>query len=589
MIEVIALIVIFCIPLIVVFIKNTLWDLYFWQIKEYRWDRFWTHIRWDLNKINRNTNIIGIKFILFSATSLLFIAPLIGIFAVLLTYVLWTYESFDFVTQVKKRDFVRPSLKNPRNWIIIFGMLSALIFLIMLITGPFIDIDRNVISDTSMNINSLGNNIELFPVTDMFVMLGLLSIAGLILDLASPITIILFVILTQPLALAKRWRTVRKAKIKLSQLNPKLVIIGITGSQGKTTTKELVYELLKDKYKTVKTPENYNTDVGVAGTVLTLLNKDTEVFVAEMGAYRKGEIAGIAKAFPPDISVITDVDTQHIGIFGSKQKLVNAKYELVDHMKTNGTAILNGENEKLVEKGIKEDSRVVFTAYHKKYLGKLKKLVDPKTDYLVSNKTNISHTNQTIVVHGQDIEEEIKINGIPETYIPNVTQAIAVASELNVSFDQMKKTLEKFEKKLPRLQADSGDNGTIVINDSYSSSRKGFISAIKEMKKYQKEGAKNIVITKGILELGKHKAEVYDEIMDEVAKDINVLITTDHQLAVAAKNDNEHIDIRQSKSNNEIVYNFRNVSRKGDVVLLEGRLHPDIISEIISEDNEGKL
>lgn len=590
MVEVIALATIFSIPLIIVFIKNTLWDLYYWQIKEYRWDRFWTHLRWDLESFNRSSYSIGFKFILFSSATLLFVVPIIGLGAVLLTYILWTYQSFNFIQNVLRRDFVHPSFRNPRNLLILFFMVFALIIVIAIITAPFIDVERNIIQDTSETISSLGGSIELISISDIYVLLGLLTLVGLILDLASPIIVPIFVVFTEPISMLKRWGTVRKARIKLKRVNPKLTIIAITGSQGKTTTKELLYELLKDEYKTVKTPENFNTDVGVANTILSSIKDDTEVFIAEMGAYRKGEIAKIAKNFKPDISVITDIDTQHLGLFGSKQRLLNAKYEIVDHLKEGGIAILNGEdNRDLIKKDKQNDTRTVFTATNSKYVYKFSELVDGKTDFLVTDVTNKTSDSVTIEVTGQDIDEKIKVKNIPETYVSNLTLAIAVARELNIPIKKIKSTLENFDQKLPRLQKDSGDNGTIIINDSYSSSRKGFIAAVKEMKKYSSKDSKNIVITKGILELGKHKDRVYDELMDEIAKTIDVLITSDSKLADAAKKDNEHMNVIKANDNNQIIYNFRNESRPGDVVLLEGRLHPDVLKEIISDDEDGKL
>ena len=145
---------------------------------------------------------------------------------------------------------------------------------------------------------------------------------------------------------------------------------------------------------------------------------------------------------------------------------------------------------------------------------------------------------------------------------------------------------ERFEKlvfSLPRLQFDTGDNDTIILNDSYSSSRKGFILAVNEATKKKTSNSKLIVITKGTLELGGEKKKIYAELAYECAGKIDILITTDTTLSKAFKASNSNLVIENARSLDKILMSTRNYIQPGDVVLIEGRVEPQILKELVSD------
>ncbi|HRP36432.1 MAG TPA: Mur ligase family protein, partial [Candidatus Dojkabacteria bacterium] len=154
------------------------------------------------------------------------------------------------------------------------------------------------------------------------------------------------VIATAPLSYISRKRKIMSATKIIREKGNTMKVVAITGSYGKTTTKELIYEILKDKFNVAKTPLNNNTAVGLAQAVKTYIKDDTEVFVVEMGAYRKGEIKQSTKIVSPDIAVVTALSQQHVSLFGSIEKIYQAKFELIDGLKDNGVAIFNGDDEK---------------------------------------------------------------------------------------------------------------------------------------------------------------------------------------------------------------------------------------------------
>jgi len=136
---------------------------------------------------------------------------------------------------------------------------------------------------------------------------------------------------------------VSKASTKLDH-HQKLIVIGVTGSYGKTSTKEILHQILSTKYKVLKTPSSYNTAVGVANVVLKELKNDHEIFIVEMGAYKKGEIKKICELTKPHIGIITGLNEQHLDRFKTIENTLKAKTELIEALPSNSVIALNFDN-----------------------------------------------------------------------------------------------------------------------------------------------------------------------------------------------------------------------------------------------------
>ncbi len=584
MIEVFSLVAIFWLPVLIVLIKKYLWDLYFWQIKEYRWDRFWTHIRWDLDEHNRNYYNIGVKFILFSTTVLLFDSPLLGLIGIVLSYIIWTFESFEYIADLIGGKVIKPALKNIRNILIMILLSSISLVIPYIVALPFAAIERDlsgVDTITEYFTSFSGSSVDIL-IPDVFILIGFLTLLGLFMDLASPFIVPIGVFVTWPFARLKRRMTINKAKAKFDLIRDRITLIGITGSQGKTTTKELLYEILKSKYRVAKTPENYNTDVGIASAILSEINEKTEIFIAEMGAYRKGEIKSMVKNFTPDISIITDIDTQHIGIFGGRENLKNAKSEIVRYMKTNGLAILNGDSDACRDVATELQNFVTLVSSEKENFKKLDRIEGPKKKYIKAEDIKSTKDSLHFTVRDNDQSYDLKLGDFGKHLVNNILISLAAASKLDMSLNEAASALEKSKIKLPRLVVETGDNNTLVLNDSYSSSFKGFIAAVKYMNEIKPKG-KRIVITRGILELGREKKTVYKDLVHKIRKEIDILITNDPVLLDTFKHENSSVELVKVKNSEEMIYKFREFAQPEDVILLEGRLNPKVIKAVVSD------
>ena len=149
-----------------------------------------------------------------------------------------------------------------------------------------------------------------------------------------------------------------KALTKLHSMN-NMEVIGITGSYGKTSTKNVVYDILNIKYNVFKTPANYNTPFGLMITINEHLDKYNDYFIAEMGACKQGEIKELCDLVSPKYGIITRVGLAHLETFGSEEIIQSTKFELIESLPSDGIGILNGDDEKQLSYKIKNDCKII--------------------------------------------------------------------------------------------------------------------------------------------------------------------------------------------------------------------------------------
>jgi len=169
----------------------------------------------------------------------------------------------------------------------------------------------------------------------------LLLLDILLIFLCMPLVIVFVHYLILPLEILIRKYFISKAARKLKR---KMIIkIGITGSYGKTSTKNILKAILEKKFKVCATPKNYNTEMGLSRTILENLERQ-DVFIAEMGARHKGDIKVLAKMVEPDYAIITTIGEQHLETFKNLKTIEDTKYELVEGLKSDGVAVFNGDS-----------------------------------------------------------------------------------------------------------------------------------------------------------------------------------------------------------------------------------------------------
>lgn len=281
------------------------------------------------------------------------------------------------------------------------------------------------------------------------------------------------------------------AREYLKLVNPK--VIAVTGSNGKTTTKDMLECVLSTKYKVQKTPGNFNNEIGMPLTILQL-DEDTEVSILEMGMDRMGDINFLSRMAEPDIAVITSVGESHIEMLGTRENIAKAKYEIVDYLKDDGTFI-----------------------YSRDY-PLLDKIADKDTAYDIQTAGLLENNQHTISSVTEDKEgTHFTFKGvqfdIPQLGIHNALNAslaILAGETLGVTLKEAQKNLSGLEVTSMRMERVTHDSGALIVNDAYNASKASMISAVDTVGRMAQTN--KILVLADILELGGYKQELHEDV-----------------------------------------------------------------------------
>ncbi|MBR3153264.1 MAG: UDP-N-acetylmuramoyl-tripeptide--D-alanyl-D-alanine ligase [Clostridia bacterium] len=306
---------------------------------------------------------------------------------------------------------------------------------------------------------------------------------------------------------------VEMAKLKREKYD--IPVIGVTGSVGKTSTKDTIATVVSKKYNVYKTQGNYNNRMGVPLTILAL--KDHTALVIEMGMNHLGEISELTKIAKPTLAVISNVGTSHIGNLGSRENILKAKLEILDGMSKDGKIIINNDND-LLHKWSQEDNK-----YNKITFG-----IKEKSDYMATD-TQIGETTSSFKYDDIDFET----NKAGEPFIYNALSAIAVGTELGIPMDDINEALRNIEFTKDRMDIEKIGEITF-IKDYYNASYESIKPSLEYLSNI-KEGLK-IAVLGDVKELGEYSKELHEKIGEEVAKNkIDILITVGEDAKYIAK------------------------------------------------------
>ena len=318
----------------------------------------------------------------------------------------------------------------------------------------------------------------------------------------TPLLVPLSNLINKPVEKAVQNWYINDAKRILSEC-PTLHKVGITGSYGKTSMKFYLDELLNSQYNTLKTPESFNTPMGVTITIRRDLKPTHEYFICEMGARRVHEIKELCGIADPHDGIITSVGPQHLETFGSIDNVLNTKFELADHVKAKGGKIyLNGDNELIRKKAPEYPNAVLYGLNEGNHYR--------ATDISVSDRG----TEFTVTApDGETQRFSMKLLG--EHNVQNVLGAIAYAHGTGISLDKLTLPVKRIAAVPHRLQLlDKGGNMPF-IDDAYNSNPSGCRAALNVLGLFD---ACRILVTPGMVELGAKQEELNFEFGQEAAK-----------------------------------------------------------------------
>jgi len=498
--------------------------IYWWQVKEYRFDRFLvflktkegqnkTDVAWLLAK-----SLLLLSFVIFKPIQYFYVIILLG------ETIRFFYESFSH------------QLRKPKI------TLRSLSFLLISF---------------------------LFTVTIIFLQWKKFNLNILLLS-----DILSYLILLVPLFLTNLFLKIilqskqHKAISVLRQYQP--ITIAITGSYGKSSTKHLLFELLNNFAPTVKTPASYNTILGITRTIDNL-NPQTKYFLCEMGAYKKGEINTLCQIVKPDFAVITGICPQHLALFGNMDNLIKAKYEIGQNLKPGGTLFVNSS--------LPSTHPIISMAKHDKInvvTYALNQNGSQRADFLASiTKQNKNST--TLRINTPRGLIEFVTNLTSPTELENLTGALAIALSLKITKENLKKTVTQLTKidsgiKIKRLSPNIN-----IIDDSYNSNPIGFEAALNTQLNNREF---KVVVTDGIQELGKEAFSIHKN-LGERLRPTDLILTTSPSLikpfqAGLSKGEKKLRLIKQDIKIGEL----KRLIKTPAVILIEGRL-PSQLSNTI--------
>ncbi len=323
-------------------------------------------------------------------------------------------------------------------------------------------------------------------------------------------------IVNKPIESGVNRHFINDAKRKLKSYGPP-VIIGVTGSYGKTSVKYYLGELLKVKYNVCITPESYNTPMGVVRTIREHMKPGTEVFVCEMGARHVGDIKELCDLVHPDHGIITSIGPQHLETFFTMDNIINTKYELADALPKEGMLFLNGDNEFVCGNSGKYANAIM---YHGAGSGPDDKPDAGRKGYHAENVTLSPQGTFFDVITPQGERESFRMSLIGSHNLENVVGAITVAHSMGIALKDLKIPVRRLKSVPHRLEL-KRQGGLNIIDDAYNSNPAGSKAALDTLAMF--DGTK-IMITPGMVELGDkeeqynyefgaHAAEVCDHLL----------------------------------------------------------------------------
>ena len=351
---------------------------------------------------------------------------------------------------------------------------------------------------------------------------------------------------------------------RIIESNKNLIVIGVTGSFGKTSTKNYLAGVLAEKYNVLVTPGNFNTLLGVIRTIREHLRPYHQVFIVEMGAKQSNDIKEICDLVHPTIGIVTAVGEMHLETFKTVENIQNTKFELINSLPSNGLGVINNDSQYISSyTGITSPCKLIRYA------------VEGNGDYKASD-VKYGANGVSFTLNG---DEQFNSRLLGAGNLLNIMAATAVADYLGVPVNKQKNAIARLQPVEHRLSM-KVSNGITVLDDAYNSNPQGAKMALGVLKGFTvAEGNKRIVITPGFVEMGARQAQANKELGRTIAESCDYAIVVNATNRDAIKTGIEEGGLAGDKyfladSLNHAHAHLAQILKAGDVVLYENDL-PD--------------
>lgn len=440
------------------------------MLQQNRYNRGYRYIKWIVRNYKDNFINFNLLFLIFIVTNSLGVLNAVSPYLFLLICFFTTYV---FIDNRKKEATKLPLKYTARikrimvtNWV-----LYLIPCLIMLFT----------FDEDKLNV--------------YYLILGVLSYINLF-------VILLVNFINRPIEKMVGLHFENKARQKLASMT-NMEVIGVTGSYGKTSTKNILHDILDVKYNVFKTPANYNTPFGLMITINEYLDNYNDYFIAEMGACKKGEIKELCDLVHPKYGILTRIGLAHLETFGSEENILRTKFELIESLPSDGIGILNGDDPKQLSYNIKNNCKI-------KWIG-----IDNHRVDCYAYDLELSHkgTKFKVKFRGDKEEYSFETKLLGRNNIYNILAGITLGLELGISIKDLQKAVKRvapIEHRLSMMKYYDIN----IIDDAYNSNPMGCKMALEVLAMMP---GKRIVVTPGMIEVGSKEAEVNREFGREIA------------------------------------------------------------------------
>jgi UDP-N-acetylmuramoyl-tripeptide--D-alanyl-D-alanine ligase len=333
-----------------------------------------------------------------------------------------------------------------------------------------------------------------------------IALAALAVIQLSPLTTVVANLTLSPVQNAINRTYLRRAQKRLREVQP--LVIGITGSYGKTSTKYLLEHLLAGHRRVLKTPLSYNTMMGVCRVINESLQANIEVFIAEMGAYRRGDIKELSDFVHPTIGILTAIGPQHLERFKTIDNIQATKYELIAALPASGVAIFN--NDDLRCRALAD--RTTHVCVMRYGLDTTRQRLDLWAENIAMGPEGLSFT-----MVGQDGRRvNVRTILLGHHNVLNILGAACAALAIGIPLADLAKAIQELPPVPHRLQLLDNGSGVTVIDDSYNSNPIGATQALEVLGSFTT--GQRILVTPGMIELGPLEAHLNEELGAKAAE-----------------------------------------------------------------------
>ena len=343
-------------------------------------------------------------------------------------------------------------------------------------------------------------------------------------------------------------------------------LVAVTGSVGKTSTKDLIASVLSQKFKVLKTKGNTNNDIGLPMNIINL--RDEEIMVIEMGMNHFGEISLLTSIAKPDLAVITNIGTAHIGNLGSRENILKAKLEILEGLQGN-SIIINNDND-LLSKWNKEDKM-----YNKITYG-----IENESDYQATEiKAYADKSVYKLKSKDEGNNEEIIVPVGGEHFVLNSLCAVAVGKYFNMNYEEIIKGISSLDLTGKRMEIIKAKCGATIINDTYNANYDSMKAAIEYLKAVKDK--RKIAILGDMLELGEYSKTLHENV-GKCIENIDVLITIGKEAEYIADNAKAKT-VYKFDDNDTAINKIKEIINQDDIILVKasnGMKFIDIINAI---------